>query len=184
MSPDFRKTDSKGASMNRLRRIWRSVNQNSWGGVALVVAAFGFFCIAVPVLASRVENGGQLLAVVVGAATTGIVGYFLALQRLSHEERIEKRRFRISKLEEAHEVSRSLDRSTFNIYVQMSAFLVLPGARDVIEQIRDLGRPSGEPGNLMQLGMFADFYFPELRTQLKEIKEAYDEYGKVLILQR
>ncbi len=149
-------------------------------GTVFVVIAFVLFCTWLLILAWNEGPGSQLLAVMVGAGSTAGFSYILASQRWQQEKQSEKRKFIIAKLEETHEASRSLARATSQSYAKVSIIMVAPNANDTIRQMKDNYEQSGEPPNLRYLIMLVDFYFPELRPQLKGIRDAYDEYGKLL----
>lgn len=126
-----------------------------------------------------------VISALLASALTGVISYFLAARRMSHEERVEKRTFLIGKLEETHQVTRSLIRFFGASYTQISAAVMVPNVPDLTKQLHgntqhDVDMP------IDHLTMLVEFYFFDLRPQLRLVEKAQEEYGKILteIVQR
>ncbi|MGO9111740.1 MAG: hypothetical protein ACLP9L_21145 [Thermoguttaceae bacterium] len=110
---------------------------------------------------------------------TGIIGYALSSQGLRHEDRVAKRTTLIEKLEETHQVTRSLVRSFGAIFAQNMMAVAAPNDPEFVKQLRDSYQPEND-ATIDHLTMLVDFYFPELRAQLQFVSQAQQEYGEVM----
>lgn len=120
-----------------------------------------------------------VISALLASALTGVISYFLAAQRMRHEERVEKRTILIGKLEETHQVTRSLLRFFGANYAQISVVVVAPNAPELADQLHGIAQQDAD-ATIDHLTMLVDFYLPDLRPQLSLVEEAQGKYGRIL----
>lgn len=120
-----------------------------------------------------------VISALLASALTGVISYFLVACRIRHEERVEKRRFLIGKLEETHQVTRSLLRFSCAHYAQLSTITMAPNAPELTRQLQSSTQHDADMP-IDHLCMLVEFYFLDLHPQLRLVRSAQEEYGRVL----
>src|SRR5262245_55859808 len=112
-----------------------------------------------------------VIATLAGTVVGGIISYFAKLSTLAKQEKSERRSIILSKLEETHQVVRSIRQIYKETYSDMLSHLVtgLPLSKD-----------TGGPVEIDRLAMLIGFYFPELSPEVEALEASRNRLGAIL----
>lgn len=119
----------------------------------------------------NISNWIPVIATLSGALIGGIISCIVTIITLTGAEKSEKRKIMMTKLEEAHQVARSIRQSYRETYAPMAAKL----ASGV-----DVSKKPSEPLEIDRLAMLVHFYFPELKSSITSLELAREKFGSVL----
>ena len=118
-----------------------------------------------------------VVAALLASFLTGLVGLLLSWQRQSFDRRAEHLRFMRSKLEETHEVGRSILTAYNQMHSRMSIVIATQGNPQIVEVINNEATATVSEGGTPKLRMLVEFYCPKLLPKLELIEEAIKRQG-------
>ncbi len=120
-----------------------------------------------------------LLGVVIAGLINFFTSFFLARQRSEHDDRLDKRKHLIAKLEEAVKAVHSHFLSANTAYMEFAkASLVPDNDVKVTASLQTYARLIKADGPI--LAMLIEFYFPELNPQIEYLNKAEADFSKQL----
>jgi hypothetical protein len=111
-----------------------------------------------------------VLAAFTGAVVAGLISYRAAATRFSKEERAEKRAIFLEKLEETHEVARSIRLSYKRSYANTRMLLLT-------------SKSEAESGNIVEIDrllMLVGFYLPEILPAVDALEKSREQFGATI----
>jgi len=111
-----------------------------------------------------------VISAFVGALVAGFLSYRAAAIRLSKEETAEKRAIILQKLEETHQVVRSIRQSYRESIVHMIRFLLVNQSES----------SASVPIEIDRLQMLVGFYFPSILSLVEVLETEQHRFGSVI----
>lgn len=125
-----------------------------------------FFAQPEPSAASDMDIWVPVVSALLASALTGTMGLLLARHRQSFDQKAEQLRFMRSKLEETHEVGRSLLVAFLGVHRHLSMVIATHADPQAIEVVNKLEKVAVSEGGTPKLRMLVEFYCPELLPKL------------------
>lgn len=114
-----------------------------------------------------------IIGTVVGVLAGYGISYFTTQAKIKHDEKLERNRRQLSKLEHAHELFSKVSHQTGLFNAQILMYLT----HDIPMDPQKIG----EKFPIDKLQMYVDFYSPEVSLIVNKIKIKWFEYARVIV---
>lgn len=120
----------------------------------------------------KMDIWSPVVAALLASAITGVISWAISWQRLSHDRKMEHLRFMRSKLEETHEVGRSILVAFLSMHTRLSMVVATHAHPNTMEVVNNTPIERGSEGGTPKLRMLVEFYYPKLLPELERVEEA------------
>jgi hypothetical protein len=113
-----------------------------------------------------------VIAALAASALTGLTGLGLVWLQQRHQRKTERVQFMRSKLEETHEVGRSILVALLGMHTRLSMVVATNAHPNTMEVLNNTPIERGIEGGTPKLRMLVEFYCPTLLPELVRVEEA------------